>query len=473
MEPDADVTESLHPRASGGGSLPVGSLVLDKYRVEREIGRGGMGEVYEATHTTLGSRVALKLPLSSNESTSAAARLLREAQVAASLDPDRVVRVLDVGVMGDGRPVLVLELLEGESLAEHIVRLRPTTADAVDYAIGVCLGLSLAHARGIIHRDIKPSNVFLARRRDGTSVVKVLDFGVAALRGALETDVRLTSSQSPIGSPPYMAPEQIRGLSVDARTDVWGLGVLLFELLSGRRPFEGPNPGAIGAAIVADPPASLRRLLPGLPAPLYDVVDACLDKEPARRPASVLELADSLAIHASPQVRAELARARSAGDRDASASPRVVVRDASNPTTRGASTADRISEVPKRTPFAVMLGAAAAIGIIGWSISQRESLSPTSGSSASAAESGVNTAAASSPSEPMPAPPGARPHSATIEVSASASSAPSATSASTGMPSSLPTPVNARRQPAPAPTAVATTLPAVKPPSNIMDERKF
>lgn len=309
MSSDGVRTESLDPRERDeGASLHAGEVVLDRYRVERPIGRGGMGEVYEATHITLGSRVALKLPLGKNPSGRGAARLLREAQLAASLDPDRVVRVLDVGVLGDGRPVIVLERLEGETLAERIERERRLdVVAAVDFTIGACLGLAEAHARGIVHRDVKPSNLFLAKRRDGTRVVKVLDFGVAALRASGETeDTRLTDSRAPVGSPPYMAPEQLRSREVDARTDVWGLGVTLFELLAGRLPFDGPSAAAVSAAIVADEPAELRTLREDVPDGLADVVRKCLTKGPAERPADALALARELAPFASSSERAQV-----------------------------------------------------------------------------------------------------------------------------------------------------------------------
>jgi serine/threonine protein kinase len=306
------LTESVEPQGSvATPSLAAGALVLDKYRVVKPIGRGGMGEVYEATHATLGSRVALKLPLGRRPSPAGAARMLREAQVAASLDPERVARVLDVGVAADGRPVIVLELLQGETLADRLERgpaFRVT--EAVDFAIGASLGLVEAHQRNIIHRDVKPSNIFLTRRRDGTTGVKVLDFGVAAIRSNTlpgTDDLQLTDSKATVGSPPYMAPEQIRSRPVDARTDVWGLGTLLFELLAGRRPFDGPTAAAVAAAIVADPVPDLRKLRPDVPVALAGVVGQCLAKSATQRPANALALARLLAPFASAASQAEVA----------------------------------------------------------------------------------------------------------------------------------------------------------------------
>jgi len=306
------LTESVEPHGSGAvPSLAAGALVLGKYLIVKPIGRGGMGEVYEATHATLGSRVALKLPLGRRSSASGTARMLREAQVAASLDPERVARVLDVGVAADGRPVIVFELLQGETLADRLER-GPAfgVTEAVDFAIGASLGLVEAHQRNIIHRDVKPSNVFLTRRRDGSTGVKMLDFGVAAIRSTTlpgSDDLQLTDPKATVGSPPYMAPEQIRSRPVDARTDVWGLGTLLFELLAGRRPFDGPTAAAVAAAIVADPPADLLTLRSDVPLGLANVVAQCLLKDATKRPADALTFARLLSPFASAARRAEVA----------------------------------------------------------------------------------------------------------------------------------------------------------------------
>lgn len=302
MSSEGPRTESFDSQEEAQSpSLRAGELVLDKYRVERPIGRGGMGEVYEATHVTLGSRVALKLPLAKRVSGRGAARLLREARVAASLDPERVVRVLDVGVLTDGRPVIVLERLDGETLAERIAREpRLSIVEAVDFAVEACLGLADAHTAGIVHRDVKPSNLFVARRRDGSTILKVLDFGVAGFRASKDgEDARLTDSHTPVGSPPYMAPEQIRARDVDARADVWGLGVTLFEMLAHKLPFEGPTTAAISAAIVADAPANLGEVRSDLPEGLAELVARCLSKVVADRPADARALACELSPYAS------------------------------------------------------------------------------------------------------------------------------------------------------------------------------
>jgi eukaryotic-like serine/threonine-protein kinase len=469
MSSDGARTESLAPpTAELGPSLPAGSLVLDRYRVERPIGRGGMGEVYEATHITLGSAVALKLPLRHGGSGSSAARLLREAKVAASLDPDRVARVLDVGLLGDGRPVIVLERLEGETLAERIARPpRLEVVEAVDYVIAACLGLVEAHARAIVHRDVKPSNLFLARRRDGSIVVKVLDFGVAALRLSTEgssgeaVDVKLTDSQAPVGSPPYMAPEQLRGRPCDARTDVWGLGVTLFELLAGERPFAGDTAAAVGAAIVADPPLELEELRPDLPEGLAEVIRGCLAKDPKERPADAQTLARALAPFASQR------------ERDQALASRPSIATTSAPQTSRGHPAPRATEVERTS--ATHAGAATdakprarshrlggwvaagvlTVGVAGFTLYRGLREEP---------------AAPAAAPEPTPVP--------VVTGAPESQPAPAASSA----PAPAPEPAASSAAPAPRPVAPRKPAPsgadsaaesAPRPAPRIMDERKF
>ncbi len=301
------VTASLHASSdrSESGYAP-GRILLGKYQIVRKLGVGGMAEVYQAVHLQLGSQVALKLPLGRHTTAVGGARLLREAQVAASLDPERVVRVYDIGTLEEGTPFIVLEYLAGKTLAEALSDSgRFPVKMAAHYVFEACLGLSEAHRRGIVHRDVKPSNLFVEVRPDGSEKLKILDFGIASIRAAAahgDEVTTLTDSSVPIGSPPYMAPEQLRGVTdIDARCDVWALGVTLYQLVSGALPFRG-SATALIASIVSDPPPSLRSFDREIPADLERVVLRCLSKDAKDRYASASELAEALRPFLDPSV---------------------------------------------------------------------------------------------------------------------------------------------------------------------------
>jgi serine/threonine protein kinase len=200
--------------------------------------------------------------------------------------------VVDVGTVDGGDPYIVMEHLEGDDLSAVLKREGAFSVErTVDYVLQACLALAEAHVAGIIHRDLKPSNLFLTRRPDGTPLIKVMDFGIAKTRGRM--DQRVTDPSAIMGSPQYMAPEQLRAArDVDARADVWSLGVVLFELVTRRRPFDAETLGEIAAKVTADPPLPLP---PSLPAGFADVIVRCLEKTPSRRFASVGALATALA----------------------------------------------------------------------------------------------------------------------------------------------------------------------------------
>ena len=249
----------------GAPLAKIGSVIGGKYRVDAELGRGGMGVVVRATHLHLNQSLAIKFLLRATRP-GAAARFEREARTTMRLRSEHTVRVLDAGVQ-DGIPYLVMELLDGCDL-RRLIRERGAlpVGDAAGYVVQACEALAEAHALGIVHRDVKPANLFLTRRFDGSPLIKVLDFGVAK-ECTEEADLEaLTTSAVALGSPMYMSPEQVRDARmVDARADLWSTGVTLFELLTGRGPFEAATVSGLLAAVLSDEPASLHALCPSAP----------------------------------------------------------------------------------------------------------------------------------------------------------------------------------------------------------------
>lgn len=273
---------------------------VDRYIVEEVLGAGGMGVVVAARHAALGHRVAMKfIGLWASADADSSVRFTREAQIIATVQSDHVVRVTDFGTH-NGSPYMVMDLLSGRDLRRELEMRGPLPVhEALDYVIEACDGLSAVHEKGVVHRDVKLANLFLETRADGERSIKVVDFGVSKLRSNDE-DVSLTQTATLIGSPLYMSPEQTRDARVvDARADIWSLGVVLQKLLTGGAPFQGQSSSAISAAIAADAPIPLRATAPHLPAELEAVVLRCLEKKPALRYASVALLAADLAPFAS------------------------------------------------------------------------------------------------------------------------------------------------------------------------------
>ncbi len=300
------MSEVLSSQPVDEGSSPAprsGDVIAGKYRVENVVGRGGMGVVVAAQHLTLGQKVAIKLltldGLDQERRVEACKRFLREGQAAARLTSDHVVRIYDVGTLESGAPFMVMELLRGEDLATLVDEEGPAPVEiAVEYILQTCDAVGEAHASGIVHRDLKPSNLFVARRSDGRPLVKVLDFGIskALVPGHDSFEGNLTATRSVVGSPYYMSPEQVRDAKrVDARADVWALGMILYELLVGEPAFNADTLPGICAAIAADTPAPIRDRRPDVSPELEGMVMRCLEKDPARRFQSVAELVQALA----------------------------------------------------------------------------------------------------------------------------------------------------------------------------------
>jgi eukaryotic-like serine/threonine-protein kinase len=293
--------------------VQVGQILAGKYRVERVLGQGGMGVVVAATHLQLGQQFALKFLLPHMcQHAEAVVRFAREARAAVQIQSEHVARVSDVGTLETGAPYMVMEYLQGSDLSEVLRARGPLPIpEAISFVLQACEAIAEAHALGIIHRDLKPANLFLTRRRDGSPLVKVLDFGISkALQDTLASNApSVTSTAAIMGSPLYMSPEQVRSSkSVDARSDVWALGVILQELLTGAPTYEAETASALMAMIAADPPTPLRQRRPDAPPQLEAAVLRCLEKDRERRMPNVAELARAIAPFGPYEARASVER---------------------------------------------------------------------------------------------------------------------------------------------------------------------
>jgi serine/threonine protein kinase len=281
------------------GSVPVrsGDVLAGKYRVDRILGVGGMGVVVAATHLQLDQKVALKFMLPDALRLPALLeRFAREARAAVRLKSDHVARVLDVGTLDSGSPYMVMEYLEGSDLGSILESRGALPVDvAVDYLLQACDAVAEAHAVGIVHRDLKPRNLFVTHRNDGRPLVKVLDFGIAKQMGVAGADLSLTRTTEVIGSPNYMSPEQLRASrAADERSDIWALGVILYELLTGVLPFNAESVTQLIAMVLSERPTPIRAVRADVPDGLGRVIERCLEKDPAARFASIADLAAAL-----------------------------------------------------------------------------------------------------------------------------------------------------------------------------------
>jgi eukaryotic-like serine/threonine-protein kinase len=272
----------------------VGQVLDDKYRLDERLGEGGMGTVYRAAHLLIDRPVAVKvLHQRFVEDEAAQQRFRREARAAGRLRHPNAVAVTDFGQTADGRAYIVMELLEGRTLREVLTADAPLPfARAVALACQAAAAVEAAHESGVIHRDLKPGNIFVAERRDSPPLVKVLDFGIAKLAADSSDDSdsrNLTQTGVMIGTPRYMSPEQCDGEGLTPASDVYSLGILLYEMLTGVAPFNGPTPLAVALQHSAKPPRPPRELVPAIPAELERVVLHALAKRPGERPADAGE----------------------------------------------------------------------------------------------------------------------------------------------------------------------------------------
>ncbi len=280
-------------------------VVAGRYQLRRAIGQGGMGVVYEAENTWTGRRVALKvLDPGRMADPVQVRRFMQEARAAATLHHPNVVDVLDMGQdPADGSLFIVHELLEGEDLRATLAReKRLDVGRALALLTPALRGLAAAHAAGIVHRDVKPANLFIARGADGATVPKVIDFGIAKDLAHDASQAR-TSTGEAVGTPAYMAPEQLRGeRSMAPPTDVWAVGVVLHEMLSGATPFPSDNYNVLVHRVLSGERPPLDATLGHVPASLRAVIDRCLDPDPSRRYASASALLDALSDAPAPSV---------------------------------------------------------------------------------------------------------------------------------------------------------------------------
>lgn len=492
----------------------VGDVIAGKYRVESVLGRGGMGYVVAARHAILGP-CAIKLlhPAFANHA-EVVARFVREAQAAQRIQSEHVVRVSDVGVIETtSTPFMVMEFLQGEDLAATLKsRGRLSLEDAVAYLLQACEALAEAHAEGIVHRDLKPSNLFLTTRRDGTPFVKLLDFGISKVSSTTgEGTSNLTRTSGVMGTVLYMSPEQLqRPKEVDARSDIWALGVILFELLTGRVPFLGDDmPNTVVKVMLEEPP-SLRSMRDDLPPALEAVVARCLAKNREHRFPHVADFASALAPFATRHALASIERisgvAVASGQRLSGAPPIEVVRLDAQPispsalasgqmpvierpaappwptsqTTGSSAVTSRTAPPPseetttagvprsssKKLPIALGVGVLAILGVLG-------GVAATRGAERSpAAASGIMEAQAPAKAVVMPArrdeTTSTPATSAQPSASTSASAAASVASASAS-PAKTPTrtpPTTATSKPPAAATASATKSAVTRPTAN-------
>jgi serine/threonine protein kinase len=476
------------PAPSGPGrsaaDLAPGSVVAGKYEVLEVLGRGGMGVVLLAFHRTLRQRVALKFLLGEHaRDANLVSRFFREARAAAALGSDHVVRVLDADRdPRTGEPFVALEYLDGRDLSRVLREDGPLPiTTAVDCALQAAEALALAHRHAIVHRDVKPANLFLARQPDGSLRLKVLDFGIAKMASVVASASQATDHTGPamvLGSPRYMAPEQLKDSStVDERADIWALGVTLFELVSGASPFGGTSLIELCASIATDPPKSLRELRPDVPPALEAAIFRCLEKDRDARTSSMGDLATDLAPFASPEgVRAADRARRVEGARPSSRPPapssgavgsKTPAPLGEDSTIRATSSVTQSATGPRTTWAAVITLALVGTGAAAWWFAAGRSAPVATPSSlasdheaAPVVEPAVpNTDDAKPATSPLPAD--------AQSPAGSASAAPSSAAPATSSASTAPAARRAPSSPAPAspPRSDAGTSKRTPPPS--------
>jgi len=313
MEKEQQLNDTLASTLDTQPDL-VAQKSLGRFQILHKLGEGGMGAVYAAFDPELQRQVAIKLLHATGADEQE--KMLREARGLASLSHPNVITIYDVAIDDGGSPYLVMELLAGRDLAVVLKERGPLpVVEAVDLLLQACAALSVVHPLGVVHRDLKPANLFLAENSDGSVGVKVIDFGISKLAESAPQGQVSTITGAVFGTPSYMSPEQIRSSKhVDARSDIWSLGVILHEMLSGRLPFHGKSVSGQLACILTEDPENLRKALPNAPKALEEVLLSCLDRELEKRPQNVGQLARLLLPHAPAGAEASVERIELAAD---------------------------------------------------------------------------------------------------------------------------------------------------------------
>ncbi|MBL8601908.1 MAG: serine/threonine protein kinase [Myxococcales bacterium] len=271
------------PAETADEGLPLGALVGEKFKIVRRVGSGGMGTVYEATHQWTGRRVALKVlhPRIARDKESAQ-RFLQEARASTEISHPNIVDVLDMGEDPKHRSLyIVQEFLDGDDLHSHLdARGRLSPAESLAILLPVIDALGACHRRGIVHRDVKPENIMLARKPDGALVPKLVDFGVSKVLRRNKVSARITDDGIALGTPQYMSPEQARGdVDLDPRTDLWSIGAVLFECITGSAPFAASTPSLLLVEIITRPPPRLDAVVAGIAPALVEAVARALSPD--------------------------------------------------------------------------------------------------------------------------------------------------------------------------------------------------
>ncbi len=454
----------------------VAQSVLDgKYRLVRELGRGGMGSVWQAEHLLTGREVAVKVVIETQQSPETKARMLREARACGRVADPHVVQILDAGQTDDGDPYLIMELLDGESLDARLAKAGKLPVDqAAAIGLGVARGLTAVHKLGVVHRDLKPANIFLHKGPSGDVVVKVVDFGISKVESA--NDLGKTDTGKVVGSPAYMSPEQAEGLpNIDQRTDVWSLGVVLYELLAGKLPFRGETPWAMVAEIMRGEPPDVAGQLSGVDERMVKLIERCLVRKRDDRLGTAAEVALVLSEIAGQVDRVPAAVTRSTGDVVDPHAATVegksgdIIRTSNRAAFATPSAAPSAPAPRRRTGLYVGGGVAlTAIALWGWTANRGSSQSNAVGVSSAPLVSDVQPSSTTSGHAPQPTTGETASATAVAQAATATGSAPTEPSSSaspTGTvkaakPRSPAAPTN---KPGPAPSAPA--VPAA-PPTN-------
>lgn len=460
--------------------LLPGFVIGGRFRIERMLGRGGMGSVYAALHLQLNQYVALKvLHGDAARDADSVARFNQEAQVVSRLSNPHVVRVFDMGQTPRGEPFLVMELLQGRDLDAVIAEARPLQPqEAINLVVQAAIGVATAHAAGLVHRDLKPANLYLARQPDGSEIVKILDFGLTKVM--THGNVGLTQSASSFGTPQYMSPEQIMSAKhVDARCDQHALALILFELLAKRPAYEADTPGAMTVKIVTQKVPSVRSIRPEIPQKLDDVIQKGMAKKPGDRYPNVGAFAQALVPFGWPDVKGladvvvQQLRVSSAFVAVDALPPGNSIPSMSATPTMGSFSSGNLwrgrgSSLYWGVGIGVLVAAAAALTLF---LVLRPPAPPTIASTAGAAEprpDATETAAASTAQPIVPAPS----TSALAVASTPASAAPSAKPSASATTGSRPTPTPPTTRVIPSSTGHSVPKPANSDPFTVFGGNK-